>query len=313
MTLSTRTALQRLIQLEDRKGPAPAIANAWTDAIVDARAALKAEPRKGEPDATPDLDKSEQLRLVEQGIAFCFDKFRPGPFEARYIDPWVVADVFGPEALAEFGGSRPSSKQGQSDAVLEGSFRNWYEITHGSPYFGSIPLCDAIRWAQHLLQRSAQSEPGPSLADVRQLCADNEISMVVDSNDFDTVVVAISEIVRTALTRWGNLVTSPATEPGVDQWYPDFAEWLEGEMPEGTVIGDPLWWASKIADRIICTPALLQQVSTPTAPKRVEGVGELVEELELMANRAADALQFGDAHFLFRAVALLQQLQTEQP
>jgi hypothetical protein len=42
-------------------------------------------------------------------------------------------------------------------------------------------------------------------------------------------------------------------------------------------------------------------------------VGELVEELELMANRAADALQFGDAHFLFRAVALLQQLQTEQP
>jgi hypothetical protein len=309
MTLSTRTALQRLIQLEDRKGPAPAIANAWTDAIADARAALKADPREGEPDATPDLDKSEQLRLVEQGIAFCFDKFRPGPFEARYIDPWVVADVFGPEALDEFGGSRPSPKQGQSDAVLEGSFRNWYEITHGSPYFGSIPLCDAIRWAQHLLQRSAQSEPGPSLADVRQLCADNEISMVVDSNDFDTVVVAILEIVRTALAR---RVALPPLITGVDQWYPDFADWLEREMPEGTVIGDPLWWASKIADRIICTPALLQQVSTLTAPKRVEGVGELAEELELMAKRAADARQFGDAHFLFRAATLLQQLQTVQ-
>jgi hypothetical protein len=302
MTVTTRSALKRLIELEDRKGPAPAIANARTDAIAYARAALRAEPEE------------EQLRLVEQGIAFCFDKFRPGPFESRYIDPWVVAEVFGPEALAEFGGFRPSPKHGQSDAVLEGSFRNWYEITHGSPHFGSIPLCDAIRWAQHLLQRSAPSEPGPSLADVRQLCADNELAMFVDSSDFDTVVVAISEIVRTALARWGNLVTSPATESGVDQWYPDFAEWLEGEMPEGTVIGDPLWWASKIADRIICTPALLQQVPIPTVPepKRVEGVGELVEELELMAKRAADALQFGDAHFLFRAATLLQQLQTEQ-
>ena len=160
-----------------------------------------------------------------------------------------------------------------------------------------------------------KAEPeGPSLADIRQLCVDNELLMFVHAADFDTVVVAILEIVRTALSRWGNLVTSPATELGVDKWYPDFADWLEREMPEGTVIGDPLWWASKIADRIICTPALLQQVSTPTAPepKRVEGVGELVEELRLMANRAADARQFGDAHFLSRAVALLQQLQTEQ-
>lgn len=33
-----------------------------------------------------------------------------------------------------------------------------------------------------------------------------------------------------------------------EEWYPAFAEWLERNMPEGTVIGDPLWWASKIAD-----------------------------------------------------------------
>ena len=33
-----------------------------------------------------------------------------------------------------------------------------------------------------------------------------------------------------------------------ENWYPRFADWLEQEMPEGTVIGDPLWWASKIAD-----------------------------------------------------------------
>lgn len=38
----------------------------------------------------------------------------------------------------------------------------------------------------------------------------------------------------------------PAIEPE-ERWYPSFADWLEREMPEGTVIGDPLWWASKIA------------------------------------------------------------------
>jgi hypothetical protein len=31
-------------------------------------------------------------------------------------------------------------------------------------------------------------------------------------------------------------------------WYSAFADWLEHELPEGTVIGDPRWWASKIAD-----------------------------------------------------------------
>ena len=41
-------------------------------------------------------------------------------------------------------------------------------------------------------------------------------------------------------------LAEPAGE-GEERWYPNFADWLEREMPEGTVIGDPLWWASKIA------------------------------------------------------------------
>ena len=45
----------------------------------------------------------------------------------------------------------------------------------------------------------------------------------------------------------------------------------------------------------------------PSAPSRVEGVGELALELELMANRAADDSRFGDAHFLFRAAHILSQ------
>ena len=38
-----------------------------------------------------------------------------------------------------------------------------------------------------------------------------------------------------------------------EEWYSRFADWLEREMPEGTVIGDPLWWASKIADYLART------------------------------------------------------------
>jgi hypothetical protein len=43
-TPDIRTALERLVELEDAKGAAPAIANAWTDAIAAARAVLAAEP-----------------------------------------------------------------------------------------------------------------------------------------------------------------------------------------------------------------------------------------------------------------------------
>lgn len=62
-------------------------------------------------------------------------------------------------------------------------------------------------------------------------------------------------------------------EVGEDHWYPSFADWLEREMPEGTVIGDPLWWASKIAHRIIRFPALVQQfhAPAPAAPEPEEG------------------------------------------
>jgi len=51
-----------------------------------------------------------------------------------------------------------------------------------------------------------------------------------------------ARLITRALELWGR----PAIEPE-ERWYPSFADWLEREMPKGTVIGDPLWWASKIA------------------------------------------------------------------
>lgn len=43
----------------------------------------------------------------------------------------------------------------------------------------------------------------------------------------------------------------------------------------------------------------------------VEGVGELALELVEMAEAAADGARFGDAHFLKRAAAVIQNQQAE--
>jgi hypothetical protein len=220
MTVTMRSALKRLIELEDQNGPDPVDEDSWTDAIADARTALLKNPGQTNP-----IDEDEIVDL-ESSLWVT----------ARSLDHFGQCHVVPPALL--FRAAELISKQNARIDELE------YLIQENIEKNGTA-----------LAESGGE---GPSLADVRQLCVDNELALFVDSSDFDTVVVAILEIVRTALARRGNLVT----------------------LPE---------------------------------PKRVEGVGELVEELELMAKRAADARQFGDAHFLFRAVALLQQLQTEQP
>jgi hypothetical protein len=40
----------------------------------------------------------------------------------------------------------------------------------------------------------------------------------------------------------------------------EFEEWIQREMPAGTVISDPLWWAPRILKAARATPALPQGV-----------------------------------------------------
>jgi hypothetical protein len=54
-------------------------------------------------------------------------------------------------------------------------------------------------------------------------------------------------------------------EPEEEEWYSRFGDWLEREMPEGTVIGDPLWWASKIADYLARAYLAQPEPEGPTA------------------------------------------------
>lgn len=53
----------------------------------------------------------------------------------------------------------------------------------------------------------------------------------------------------------------PAEAQPADQ---TFAEWLVSEMPAGTVIGDPAWWAGRIARQYA------KRTSPPSAPVGVE-------------------------------------------
>jgi hypothetical protein len=55
-------------------------------------------------------------------------------------------------------------------------------------------------------------EKGPSINDIRELCVDIELLMFVDSSEYDTVVVAILEIARAVLARWGHPASVEAGE-----------------------------------------------------------------------------------------------------
>jgi hypothetical protein len=56
--------------------------------------------------------------------------------------------------------------------------------------------------------------------------------------------------------------TAPRSDPTNEEWFLMFAVWLKAEMPPGTIICDPLWWAPRIARRVIAC----YNTETPTAP-----------------------------------------------
>jgi hypothetical protein len=77
--------------------------------------------------------------------------------------------------------------------------------------------------------------------------------------------------------------TEPPTDPAMTalelprDWYPDFADWLKRQMPEGTVIGDPWWWASCIADWLI---AKATREAGPLPQAGAEISDEEIDQLE---------------------------------
>jgi hypothetical protein len=102
----------------------------------------------------------------------------PGPDTIIHKPEWHAPKVFraAANAIARWGSHPtpipvaerlPGPETGDVD--LEANFRAWYQDAHGSAYFGAMPLCVAIGWAQHLLQQlSAPAQP-PADGEVREL------------------------------------------------------------------------------------------------------------------------------------------------
>ena len=88
------------------------------------------------------------------------------------------------------------------------------------------------------------------------------------------------------------IINAKSAHPPADAT-PDqtFAEWLATEMPAGTIIGDPAWWADRIARQHAkrCAP--------PSAPVGVEAVFNLVRacdsDLHAMQRRAERLAEAG--------------------
>lgn len=109
---------------------------------------------------------------------------------------------------------------------------------------------------------------------------------------------------RTVLSRWGHPATPPAPEPVAPT---DEELWAVGN--------DDFRGNCYPTDAIYFARAVLARWGTPVTPPAPEPgeVAELVAELELMANHAATACQFGDAKILSDAATLLQQQAAPAP
>lgn len=104
---------------------------------------------------------------------------------------------------------------------------------------------------EYLHDTSAQSESMERPVWTEGVCGDGAAILK------DGVMQPIEDVIA-ALNAAEVAQPEPVGPTNEGEWYPGFADWLEREMPEGTVIGDPLWWSSKIADYLarFCRPAI---------------------------------------------------------
>jgi len=172
-----RAALERFIELgETAAAPTsiPIITKAmWFNAIAAAEAALEAEP--------------EGPTLAEEALC-ALERIQHGDASSGSDDFDLVANALG--QLRRYDATPPAPEQGQGrwtegvcgdgaailfdgamvpieevvralngrptppvPELLEANFRAWHKEARGSLYYGAMPLCDAIEWAQHLLQQ----------------------------------------------------------------------------------------------------------------------------------------------------------------
>jgi len=86
--------------------------------------------------------------------------------------------------------------------------------------------------------------------DFRQLCTDlvNELHAYKIANEqHDDALITRARAALAAEQQGPQWSTLPSDEG----WFIDFAKWLAREMPPGTVISNPMWWAPRVARAVL--------------------------------------------------------------
>ena len=101
----------------------------------------------------------------------------------------------------------------------------------------------------------APGHEGPCAAVATEVCADDytpEQMVIYQHGVEDGKLVARGMERYKAGIAAREAATKPAAAPAVPE---GFAEWLSREMPAGTVINDPAWWAPRIVRALAATPS----------------------------------------------------------
>ena len=185
--------------------------------------------------------------------------------------------------------TRQRLKSALAQPELEGpgpvDYRRWYEAhsedcnTWSEQPTAPLTLrttVEALAWANYclarwgrpaiepVLQKTIDEPQSPHPFIVKHYSSDERPT--IKGNGFDGLEVGEDREEAEHFIAWVNarLVELKKGRPAIQSeegWYPSFADWLEREMPEGTVIGDPLWWASMIATYL--QRLAIQPVPTP--------------------------------------------------
>jgi hypothetical protein len=121
------------------------------------------------------------------------------------------------------------------------------KVDLGAPIFAFTPK-ELAEFARRLA--SAQQAPAATAPDacVPCKCADCGSQNLGCYNSARQLMVCndCGQIMETALARSLSQSQQAPAELTDEQAEQEFSEWLQREMPEGTVIGDPKWWAPRI-------------------------------------------------------------------
>lgn len=149
------------------------------------------------------------------------------------------------------------------ELILPGGGDFWRDHEEEAQALGR--LMSDIRAALSVPQQGAPSDR------IRQIADDVKYS--ASSWDSDVRILGnvtaedVADLCDAVLARHGAQAAPVAEVTG--DWFYDFAQWLAKEMPAGTVIGDPQWWAPRIAravtSRFLASP---EEKAVPVAEHR---------------------------------------------